>query len=213
MRRFLPHPSVRTEGTPINLTPALLDFPLSGAQLHLSAGPHLPTPHAATAHGHTPNQHRSCNCSSCPSTHRECGDRVGHFHHSSRRAVSPLGPVPTHNHFVIRTGCSCQSANEAKATPLCSCAPRCGQSAGHSDNSTLARTSWHRLSFQDPCVKITWALLHISEARPVPATSCREALSDSRMQTQPPQSPLPHAFYCLERSRPFASTIRALCEL
>ena len=117
MRRSLPHPSVRTEHTPIDLTHTPLDFPLSGARLHPSTGPHLPTPHAATAHGRTPNQHRSCDCSSCPSTHRECGDRVSHFDHSSCRAVSPLGPVPTHNHFVIRTGCSCQSANEAKPAP------------------------------------------------------------------------------------------------
>ena len=95
-RRALSHPPVRTEHTPIDLTHTPLDFPLSGAQLHLSAGPHLPTPHATAAHGHTPNQHRFCDCSSCPSIHRECGDRVSHFHHSSRRAVSPLGPVPTH---------------------------------------------------------------------------------------------------------------------
>ena len=149
MRRSLSHPLVRTEHTPIDLTHTPLDIPLSGAQLQLSAGPHLPTPHATAAHGHTPNQHRFCDCSSCPSIHRDCGDRVSHFYHSSHRAVSPLGAVPTHNHVVIRTGCSCQSANEATATPLCSCVPRCSKLTGHSDNSILAHTSWHRLSFHD----------------------------------------------------------------
>ena len=139
MRLSLPHPSVRTEHTPIDLTHTPLDIPLSGARLHPSAGPHLPTPHAATAHGRTPNQHRSCDCSSCPSTHRKCGDRVSHFHHYSPRAVSPLGPVPTHSHFVIPAGCSCQSANEAEADPPRSCVPRCSKSTGH--------TSWHRLSW------------------------------------------------------------------
>ena len=110
VRRSLPHPSVRTEHTPTDLTHTPLDFPPSGAQLHLSAEPHLPTAHATAAHGHTTNQHRFCDCSSCPNIHHKCGDRVSHCH-SSRRAVSPLGPIPTHNHFVIRTGCSCQSAN------------------------------------------------------------------------------------------------------
>ena len=86
MRRSLPHPSVHTEHTPIDLTHTPLDFPLSPARLHPSAGPHLPTPHAAAAHGHTPNQHCFCDCSSYPSIHRECGDRVSRFHHSSRRA-------------------------------------------------------------------------------------------------------------------------------
>ena len=161
MRRSLPHPSVRTEHTPIDLTHTPLDFSLLGAPLHLSAGPHLPTPHATAAHGHTPNQHRSCDCSSCPSTHRERGDRVSHFHHSSRCGVSEVGPVPTHHHFVTRTGCSCQSANEAKAAPLCTCVPRCRKSTGHSDNSLLAHTSWHRLSFLDRRVRIARALLRI----------------------------------------------------
>ena len=124
-RRALSHPPVRTEHTPIDLTHTPLDFPLSGAQLHLSAGPHLPTPYATAAYGHTPNQHRFCDCFSCSSIHRECGDRVSHFHHFSRRAISPLGPVPAHHHVVTRTGCSCQSANEAKAAPLCSCVPKC----------------------------------------------------------------------------------------
>ena len=123
-RRALSHPLVRTEHAPIDVRHTPLDFPLSGAQLHLSAGPHLPTPHATAAHGHTPNQHRFCDCFSCPSIHRECGDRVSHFYHFSRRAVSPLGPVPAHHHVVTRTGCSCQSANEAKAAPLCSCVPK-----------------------------------------------------------------------------------------
>ena len=74
MRRSLSQPSVRTEHTPIDLTHTPLDFPLSGAQLHISAGPHLPTPHATATHGHIPNQHRFCDCSSCSSIHRECGN-------------------------------------------------------------------------------------------------------------------------------------------
>ena len=37
MRRSLPHPSVRTEHTPIDLTHTPLDFPLSGARLHPQA--------------------------------------------------------------------------------------------------------------------------------------------------------------------------------
>ena len=75
-RHALSHPPVRTEHTPIDLTHTLLDFPLPGAQLHFSAGPHLPTPHATAARDHTPNEHRLYDCSSCPSVHRECGDRV-----------------------------------------------------------------------------------------------------------------------------------------
>ena len=143
------------------LTHTPLDFPLSGARLHPSARPHLPTPHATAAHGHTPNQLRSRDCSSSPSIHRECRDRVSRFHHSSRRAFSPLGPVPTHHHFVTRTGCSCQSTEEAKAAALCSCVPRCSKSTGHSDNPTLARAAWHRLTFLDPRVTIARALLRI----------------------------------------------------
>ena len=50
-RRALSHPPVRTEHTPMDQTHTPLDFPLSGAQLHLSAGPHLPTPHDTPAHG------------------------------------------------------------------------------------------------------------------------------------------------------------------
>ena len=118
MRRSLPRPSVCTEHTPIDLTHAPLDFPLSGARLHSNAGPRLLTPHAAAAHGRTPNQHRS------RSIHRERGGRANRFHHSSRRAVHWLGPVPIHNHFITRTGRSCGSTDEANAAPLCSCAPR-----------------------------------------------------------------------------------------
>ena len=161
VRRSLPHPSVRTEHTPIDLTHTPLDFTLSGARLHPSAGPHLLTPHAAAAHGHTPNQHHSRDCFSCPSIHPECGDRVSRFHRSSRRAVHPLLPVPIHNHFVARTGCSCQSTDEAKAASLYSRAPRRDQSTGHSDNSILAHAAWRRLSFQDPRVKIARTLLRI----------------------------------------------------
>ena len=145
MRRLCLTSSVRTEHTPIDLTHTPHDFPLSGAQLHLSDGPRLPTPHATAAHGHTPNQHRFCDCSSCPSIHRECGDRVSHFHHSSRRAVFPLGP------------------QDRSGTP------------SH------------------------------SQARSVPATSCREVLSDSRMQTQPPQSQLLQVSSSREQSRPFCA--------
>ena len=39
--------------------------------------------------------------------------------------------------------------------------PRCSKSIGHSDNSILAHTSWHRLSFLDHGVKIARALLGI----------------------------------------------------
>ena len=157
MKRSLPHPSVRTEHTPIDLTHTPLVFPLPGAQLHLSAGPHLPTPHATAAHGHTPNQHRFFDCSPCSSIHRECVNRVSHFHHSSHRPVSPLGPVPTHHHFVTHT--SFRTNPQMKPKPLRSCVPRCGKSTGHSNNSILAHTSWHRLCFLDPCVKIARAIL------------------------------------------------------
>ena len=147
VRHSLPHPSVRIEHTPIDMTYTLFVLPISGARLHLGAGLRLLTPHAVSAHGHTPNQHHFCDCSSCSIIHRECGDRVSRFHHSSRRAVHPLGPVPIHNHFITRTVCSCQSTDEAQAAPLCSCAPRHSKLTGHSNNSKLAHAAWHRLSF------------------------------------------------------------------
>ena len=112
---------------------------------------------------------------------------VSHFHHSSRRAVSPLGPVPTHHHFVTRTDCSCQSANEANAAPPRSCDPRCSKSTGHSDNSILAHTSWHRLSFQDPRVKIVGALLRILEHVLSRRHLVGEVLSDSFTLCRPEQ--------------------------
>ena len=161
MRCSLP-PSVRTEHAPIDLTQTPLDFPLSGAQPHLSAGPHLPTPHVTAAHGHTPNQHRFCDCFSCPSIHRECGSQPLPPLQSSCRFptwTSTHPPSLRHSHRLF----SCQSANEANAAPPRSCAPRCSKSTGHSDNSILAHTSWHRLSFQDPRVKIARALLRILE--------------------------------------------------
>ena len=188
VRRSLPHPSVRTEHTPINLTPALLDFPLSGARLHPSARPRLLTPHAAAAHGHTPNQNRSRDCS-CPSIRHECGDRVSRFHHSSRRAAHSLEPVPIHNHFVTRTGCLC--TDEVKAAPLCSCVPSSSKSTGHSDHSTLAHVAQG-----PPCVKIARVLLHVFKCDLFPRYLPLLPVSSSR-----------------EQSRPSASTVRALCEL
>ena len=109
---------MRTEHTSIDLTTALLDFPLSGAQLHPSVGSRLLTPHAAAARGHTQSQPRSRDFSSCPSICHECGDRFSRFHHFSRRVAHSLEPVPIHNPFVTRTHCPCQSTYEAKASTV-----------------------------------------------------------------------------------------------
>ena len=143
VRRSLP------EHTPIDLTHAPLDFPLSGAQLHLSAGPHLPTPHAAAARGHTPNQHRSCDCSS-PALTANVGIESAT---STTPVVVPflrLDWYPLTITSSLALAVPCQPANEAKAAPLCSCVPRCSKSTGHNDG--------HRL---DPRVKIARALLRI----------------------------------------------------
>ena len=72
-RRAGSRPPVRTEHTPIDLTHTLFILLISGARLHLGAGPRLPTPHAVSAHGRTSNQHHFCDCSSCSSIRHECG--------------------------------------------------------------------------------------------------------------------------------------------
>ena len=168
----LPHPSVRTEHTPMDQTPALLDsaFGCSTAPQHMLQL-------LATRQ----NQHRSPDCSSCPSIHRECGDRVGRFHRSSRRAVLPLGPSTRsqslrHLHWLfVPVHRRSQSSSTARviqgvatrpvtATPLC-LLTRLGI-------ASLSRTLVDRSGTPSH-----------SQACPVPVISCREALSDSRMQT------------------------------
>ena len=178
-------PTVRTEHTPIDLTHTPLDFPLSGAQLHLSAWPHLPTPHATAAHGHTPNQHRFSDCSSCSKIHHKCGDRVSHFHHSSRRAVSPLGPVPTHHHFVTRT--VRVSPQMKPKQPHC---VRVFQGVANRQVTATIPYLLTRLGIASLSRTLMSRSLGHSFAfssASCPTTSCREVLSDSRMQTQSPQ--------------------------
>ena len=86
-RRALSHSPVRTEHTPIDLTHTLSVLLISGARLHLGAGPRLPTPRAVSAHGRTPNQHHFRDSSSCSSIRHVCGglsNRFSRLHHSSR---------------------------------------------------------------------------------------------------------------------------------
>ena len=146
MRRSLPHPTVRTEHTPIDLTHTLLDFPALGCWT-------APQRWAASADS------TRCSCSlphakpaslprllSCASIHRECES----FSPFSRRAFHSLEPVLTHSHFVTRTGCSFQSTDEAKVAPLCLCGPWQSKSTGHSGNSKLAHAGLASPLFPGP---------------------------------------------------------------
>ena len=115
----------------------------SGTRLRLSAGPRLPIPTTVVAHGRTPNQHQNHDSSSCSDTRHECGDRVSRGHHSSCCVSHSCRTAPVHNHFVARTGNSCQGCND-----------RTSQSARR-DDCKLAHTARHRLSFLNLRAKIT----------------------------------------------------------
>ena len=98
---FFVAPSVRTD-----------QCLFSGTRLRLSAGPRLPIPTTVLAHGRTTNQHHNHDSFSCPNTRHERGDRISRVHHSSCCVAHSCRTAPIHNHFVARTGHSCQGRNE-----------------------------------------------------------------------------------------------------
>ena len=141
MTHSLPHPSVRTEHTPMDQTPALLDFRfrvLDCTPAHATAAGHTPKPASLPRllllPQHSPRMWRSSR--PLPSLQSSC-----------RSTAWTKYPFTITSSLALAVRASPQT----KPKQLhCSCDPRRSNSTGHSDTSLLAHAAWHRLSFQDP---------------------------------------------------------------
>ena len=143
VRRSLSHLPVRTEHTPIDLTRTPLNFPLSSARLHSSAGPHLLTPLAAAAHGHTSTANVEIESAA-----------------SITPVVVPFIRLDQYPFTITSSLALAVCASPQMKPKRLHCARVRSKSTGLSDNSILAHTSWHRLSFH-PRAKIARTLLPI----------------------------------------------------
>ena len=159
MRRALSHPLMRTEHTPKDLTHTLLVLLISGARLHLGAGPRLPTPRAVSAHGRTPNQHHFCDFMTNAEADPVAPTIPVAF------SIPSFEPVPTHDCFVTCTVCPCQFASVVETIPFCSCRPHRSKSSDHGNNSKPAFSVGPPLVLWKLHAKIARVLLRTLERR------------------------------------------------